>query len=234
MATHAGERVERHGEPPEHLRRRIHCVERRGATLGDAALVVDFLGTVDGKAHEEAMLLQEARPFLVEQRAVGLQVVFDSLSGLRVFLLQRHDLAEEVEPHQGRLAALPREDDFFGRHARDVVAHEALQHLVVHVPAARAARQRLLAEVEAIRAVEIAGRAGRLGHHVESPRGTAAEPLRRVVLVDRKGRHRRRHGHGIPMFPTGTRLGTPSPANRLAFGILPRKPPPRLALDQCR
>ena len=142
---------------------------------------------------------RNARPVLVEQRAVGLQVVLDPLSGLRVFPLQRDDLPEELEAEQRRFATLPREDDFVRRHARDVVAHEALQHLVVHVPAARAAGQRLLAQVEAVRAVEIAGRASRLGHHMESPRGTVAEPLRRVVLVYLEVLVNRRQSHENPI-----------------------------------
>ena len=196
VAIDARQRVERHAEPLEHLRRGIHGVERRRAALGDAVLVVDLLRAVDGEPHEEAVLLQEPRPVLVEQRAVGLQVVLDPLSGFRVFPLQRDDLSKELEAEQRRLAALPREDQFIGGHACDVVSDEALQDLVVHVPAARAARQRLLAQVEAVRAVEIAGRAGRLGHHVESPRGTIAEPLRRVVLVDLDVLVERRNTHG--------------------------------------
>ena len=183
----------------QHLRRGVDGVERRRAALGDPVLVVDLLRAVDGQAHEEAVLLQEARPVLVEQRAVGLQVVLDPLSGLRVLPLQRHDLAEEVEAEQRGLAALPREHHLVGGHARDVVAHEALEHLVVHVPAARAARQRLLAQVEAVRAVEVAGRAGRLDHHVEPPRGTVAEPLRRVVLVDLQVLVNRRRSHENPI-----------------------------------
>ncbi len=180
----AGQRVERHAEALQHLRGRVHLVERRLAALGDPVVIVDVLRAVDGEAHQETMLLEEARPVLVEQRAVGLQVVFDALSGLRVLPLQRDHLAEEVEPHQRRLAALPGEDDFVAGDAGDVVADEALQHVVVHAAAARTAGQRLLGQVEAVRAVEVARRAGGLRHHVEAPGRLRPEPLRRVVLVE--------------------------------------------------
>jgi hypothetical protein len=96
-AVHAGQRIERDAEPLQHLRRRIDGVERRRAALGDPVAVVNFARAVDGQAHQEAVLVQEARPVLVEQRAIGLQVVFDPLPGLGMLLLQRHHLVEELE-----------------------------------------------------------------------------------------------------------------------------------------
>jgi len=94
-------------EPLQRLGRGVHLVKRRLAAFGDPVLVVDFLWSVDRQADEEAVLLQKLRPVLVEQRAVGLQVVLDPLAGLRMLLLQRNDLAEEVETEQRRLATLP-------------------------------------------------------------------------------------------------------------------------------
>ncbi len=130
------------------------------------------------------MFLQEARPVLVQQHAVGLQVVRDALDGLLVLLLQRYDLAEELEATQRRLATLPGEHDLVGGNAPDVVADETLEHLLVHLSGTGSAGKRLLAQIEAVGAVEIAGRAGGLDHDVKPSRRTVAEPLRRVVLVD--------------------------------------------------
>ena len=150
-------------------------------------MIVNLARAVDAQADEEPVLLEEARPVVVEQGAVGLQVVLDALPGLGVFLLQRDDLLEELEAQQRGLAALPGEDDFVGGDALDVVPHEPVEQLVVHVPAARTARQLLLAQIKAVGAVEVAGRSGRLGHHVESPAGALREPLRRRVTVERSG-----------------------------------------------
>ncbi len=141
------------------------------------------------------MLLQELRPVLVQQRAICLQVVLDPLSRLRMLPLQRHDLAEELDSEQRGFTPLPRKYNLVCRHTLDVVTHEALEYLVVHVPAAGTARQRLLAQVKAVRAVEVARRAGGLDHHMEPPLGTVAQPLRSVVLVDLQILIKRRRSH---------------------------------------
>jgi len=106
-SVHAGQRIEPHAEATQKPGRREHRVERRRAALGHPILVVQLPGAVDAEADQESMLLEEARPILVEQRAVRLQVVLDSLAGLGMLLLQRDDLAEKVQSPQRRLTALP-------------------------------------------------------------------------------------------------------------------------------
>ena len=167
----AGQRVEADAVPAQHLRGRKHEVERRFGVLRDPVVFVDLARAVDAEPDEESMFLQEAGPVFVEQRAVGLQVVLDALPGLGVLLLQRDHLLEEAESEQRRLAALPREHDFLTRDALDVVLDEALEDLVRHVATARSAGQYALAEVEAVRAVEVAGRACGFGHDVETSIG---------------------------------------------------------------
>ena len=125
VATHAGERVVAHTVAPQDRRSVADPVEGRLALLGDPVVVVDILRTVDAQAHQERVLLEEPRPVLVEQRAVGLKVVLDALAWLRMLLLQRHDLVEELETHQRRLAALPGKHDLVARHARDVIRDES-------------------------------------------------------------------------------------------------------------
>ena len=146
----AGQRVEADAMLLQHLRRSKHLVERRFRVLGDPVVIVDLARTVDAQADEEPVLLEEPGPVVVEQRAVGLQVVLDPLPWLGVLRLQRDDLLEELEPKQRRFAALPREDDFVAGDAVDVVLDEALEDLVRHVATARAAGQHALAEVEAV------------------------------------------------------------------------------------
>ena len=89
MPVYAGERIERHAEFAQQPCRGHHLVEGRGTALVDAKPVMQFARTVDAEPDKEAVLLEKSRPFLVEENAVGLQVVFDALIGLCVFFLQR-------------------------------------------------------------------------------------------------------------------------------------------------
>jgi len=184
--VHAGQRVEADTVTLQHPGRGVHCVEGRGAALGHAVVVVNVARAVDREADQETVLLEKLGPVLVEQRAVRLQVVLDPLPGLRIPFLQGHDLAKELEAEQRGLPPLPREHHLVPGHALDIVPDEALEHFVAHVPTARPAGQRLLAQIEAVSAVEIAGRARRLGHDVETPYRPVPEPLGNMVLVRRK------------------------------------------------
>jgi len=149
VVMNARERVEADAGLAQGLSRRVHRVERRRVPFRHAALVVNFARTVDAQADQEAMLLKERGPFVIEQRAIGLQVIFDALARLCVPPLQRDHLAEEVEPHQRGLAALPRENDFIARHAFDVVPDETLEQCAGQVAATGSAGQRLLCGVKA-------------------------------------------------------------------------------------
>ena len=53
------------------------------------------------------MLLEECAPIVIYKRAVGLEGVADGHARRAVLLLKGHGLAEEIQPHEGRLAALP-------------------------------------------------------------------------------------------------------------------------------
>ena len=182
-AMHAGERVETHTELPQQLGRCHHFVEGRRAALVDAKAIVQLARPVDAQTDQEMMLLEERRPAFVEQHAVGLQVVFDALSGLCVFLLQRDDAAEKIQAPQRRLAALPGKHHFGARHAFDILPDEKLKRLVAHLARARTVGQRFLAQIEAVFAIEIAGRARRLGHDMEPPARRRAQPRRNGVPV---------------------------------------------------
>ena len=43
------------------------------------------------------MLLQESSPFVIQERSVGLQVIFDALIGLLVLLLELNNFFEELQ-----------------------------------------------------------------------------------------------------------------------------------------
>ena len=119
------------------------------------------------------MLPEEGGQIVVDQRPVGLDGVDDPLPGSRVLPLQLDGAPEEVQTHHGGLAALPGHGHL-GRPVMglDQLADVGLQQRLGH-PEAAARIQPLLGEVEAVRAVEVADGAGRLGQEMEGWRPRA-------------------------------------------------------------
>ena len=157
------------------LREPAHDLVERGlAGLVAAVGVVQLARAVDAEADEEAVLGEEPRPVAVDLGAVGLDGVPHRHAGRRVALAQLHGAAEELEPHQRGLAALPGDLDL-GRAVRlDELADVELERLVAHARL-RVRVQELLLEEEAVGAVEVARRAGRLGQQVERRREGVGE-----------------------------------------------------------
>ncbi|HEY5661766.1 MAG TPA: hypothetical protein VIR59_13350 [Gaiellaceae bacterium] len=90
-------------------------IERAFVALVDAVRIVQLPLPVDREPDQEVVLLEERGPLLVEKRPVRLQRVRRPLARLQVLLRQLDRAAEEVEPHQRRLAALPRDRHLQGR-----------------------------------------------------------------------------------------------------------------------
>lgn len=82
----------------------------RAALLVDPVPVVQLGWSVDAQPDEEPVLGQELGPLVGEQRAVRLDGVQKPLAGAAETFGERDRVAEEVDPHQGRLTALPRHD----------------------------------------------------------------------------------------------------------------------------
>ncbi len=146
-----------------------HQVEGALAAAVDAVGVVQLARAVDAQADQEVVLLEEHAPVVVEQQAVGLEGVLHRLAGLAVLVDQLDRAAEELELHQRRLAALPGHRDL-RRAVRleqlaDVGLERGLGHAVLVVRV-----QRFLGQEEAVGAVDVAGRAARLGQQVEARR----------------------------------------------------------------
>ncbi len=97
-----------------------------------AIQIMRFTRTVEADPDQEAILGEELAPRIVQQRAVGLQGVLGSRARAGVLLLVRHRLAEKVQAHQGRFAALPGKVDFWGALSSDVLAGVIFQRLVRH------------------------------------------------------------------------------------------------------
>ena len=185
-AMHAGERVKAHTELSQQLGRCHHLVEGRRATLVDAKSIVQLARPVDAQTDQKPMLLEEHGPLFVEQHAIGLQIIFDALSGFCVSLLQRDDAAEEIQTPQRRLAALPGKHHFGACHTVDILPDEKLKRLVAHLACTWAVGQHLLAQIETVFAIEIAGRARRLGHDMKCPTRRRAHQRGNGVTVNHR------------------------------------------------
>ena len=185
-----GEGVEFHALPPQQLRGREDLVERGPSALGHAVGIVQVPRSVDAQAHQEAVLAQEPAPGFVQQHAVGLQIVFDPLARLLVLRLKLDHLAEKIQSQQRGLAALPGEDHAIRILAFDVLADELLQQVLGDAPAGVLSEKVPLAQVIAILAVQVAGRADGLDHGMEAAPG--AERRRQRAKIGR-GQWWRRH-----------------------------------------
>ena len=175
-AVHRHQRVPLHPVPLQRGEAGHDPVEGRLAAPVDAVGVVELARAVDGDPHQEVVLPEELRPVVVEQRGVGLQGVAHHLARPGVPTLELDDPAVEVQTHHGRLAPLEGEDRLGLVPVRVEQLDDVLLEDVVGHPEARARVELLLRQVEAVGAVEVAHRAGRLGHDVEGaargPRGS--------------------------------------------------------------
>ena len=107
--VHGGQYVEldpRRAELPEPAH---HLIEAAASAFRDAECVVDLARAVDRDANQEVVLAQERGPLCVELGGIGLDRVRRPLTRLQVAIDKLNRAAEEVEPHQRRLAALPRD-----------------------------------------------------------------------------------------------------------------------------
>ena len=173
---------------------------RGGATLVDALGVVDVRRAVHGEADEEAVLGEEGRPGLVEERPVRLDGVLDDLAGPTVALTSSRRPRKKSQAHERGLATLPGDGHPLRAMRLEQLAHVLVQDAVVHAEGA-AGVEGLLGEEEAVRAVEVADGAARLDEDVEGRR------RRRRQWVGQHGELARR-GAGAPGVGA-RRLGDP-------------------------
>ena len=115
--------------------------------------------------------------------------MLDDLAGPPVALHELHEVAEEVEAHEGRLAALPGDGDPLGLMRLEELPHVLVEQVAVHAEAA-ARVEGLLGEEEAVRAVEVADGAAGLDEDVEGRRSSY------WPWVGQHGQHARIHGLG--------------------------------------
>ena len=192
-----------------------HTIEGGLAALVVAVGVVQRGRTVDAEAYQKVVLPKERGPFIVDQRAVGLDGVLNGHPGSEVFSLVCDRPAKEIQAHQRGLAALPGHDHLRYLVSFDELADIALQHLVRHAEAA-ARVEHLLGKEEAVVAVKVAGRAGRLGEQVKRRRRLGREcsgeghimpqtqngddPSTRLLRAQVQKAHRTRQEHAADMI----------------------------------
>ena len=146
---------------------RHHLVVGRVAAFIDAVEIVHILRTVQADAEQEVVLGEELAPVVIEGDGVGLQGVGDAHAWALVLLLVAHRLAEKVQAHQRRLAALPSEVDLIDLLRLDVLADVFLEQAVRHAEFA-AGIEFFFGEEIAVFAIKVADGASRLGHQVKS------------------------------------------------------------------
>ena len=148
--------------------------------LVHAQSIVEMRRAIDADPDQVVVFAEEGCPVIVDQRAVGLYRVPHPLLRAPVLLGQFDRTAIEVEPAQHRLAALPHELDIIPRR-REMLPDMILQNIERH-QVALAGIERLLLQIEAITAIEIAGRPGRLDHQVITHGATVAPVIAALTL----------------------------------------------------
>jgi len=151
-----------------------HARVRWLAAFVHAIGVVNIFRPVDGESDEKLVARQKLAPCIVEQRAVGLECIVDSLA-VCILFLQRDDVIEEWNPQQRWLAALPGKADVLIRLRLNVLTNVGFEHIIRHAEFTPTARVEIfLLQVVAVGAIEIADCAMRLGHDVKRLHRNAA------------------------------------------------------------
>src|ERR1035437_8914418 len=155
--------------------------------LIETEAVVDLLGPIERYPEQPLILAEQVAPVLVEQDGVGLQRIADRLARAAVLLLEGHQFFEKRQSGEGRFAALKREHAV-GVRVEQVGIHQALERLQRHAAAGqRTVRVGLAIQVEAILAIQIAHRGGRLDEQRRDPRyRTALDTVLNQALTENR------------------------------------------------
>jgi hypothetical protein len=143
-----------------------YVVEAAHAAFRDAIGVMHCARPVDADADEIVVLLEEPRPFVVDQRAVGLDRVEHVHARRLIFVRQRDRALEEIHPAQHRLAALPRHLHLRPEGRFHELLDVSFENIVRHQRAFARRIEVFLRQEEAVLATEIAGRARRFCQEV--------------------------------------------------------------------
>ena len=84
-----------------------YFVECRLTAFVYAVAVMQLLRAIDAQANQKLVIAQKRVPVVIQERAVGLQIVLDVQTRTLIFLFECDHLLEELDAQQRRLAALP-------------------------------------------------------------------------------------------------------------------------------
>ena len=144
-----------------------HQIEGALAATVQPVGVVQLARAVHTQADQKVVLLEEAAPVVIQQKAVGLEGVFDRLAGLAVLLDQLDRMLKKFKFHQRRLAALPGHRDVGHAVRFEQLADVGLERGRRH-PAPVVRVERFLGQEEAVGAVDVASRAAGLGQQMKA------------------------------------------------------------------
>ncbi len=124
-------------------------------------------GTIQAQANQKSVFFEKGAPFIVQQSPIGLQGVFESHAGSPVLILELDRFSEEIQPHQGRLSALPGHRHLGAAVAFDQLLDISLQHFFAHAEIAVRVQQLFIQE-EAVRTGQVAGGAAGFSQDVDA------------------------------------------------------------------
>ena len=129
---------------------------------------MDITRTIYRYTYQKVMLFEEFCPFACYQGSVGLQGIMDYLT-TGIFLLEFHGLAIEVQPHHKRLTTMPVENHFRNIVRLDILPCKKFKSLLGHLRLPAVINIRFV-QIVAVMTVQVAQRARRLYHQIESQR----------------------------------------------------------------
>ena len=126
--------------------------------------IMEMGRAIDGHTDQEILLSQESRPFFINEGGIRLNGMSHLLTRSPVLVSKFNNPAEERQPPQRRLAALPQHHDLTvvagSQELHDVIAQGVVVHLLT-----RRVVQQLLRQEEAVLTVQIACCTCRLCNH---------------------------------------------------------------------
>ena len=143
-----------------------YFVEGRPAAGVLAVRVVQFARAIQADPDQEVVLAKEAAPLRVEQRPVRLDGVLEPKPGPLQLPLQLDRTAEEVEPHESGLPALPGDGHLRAHLRLRELLDIGTEDIVLHAELAAGVEAGLLEE-EAIIAAQVTCRARGLREQME-------------------------------------------------------------------
>src|SRR5208282_2600604 len=129
-----------------------HLIERRLTAPIYPERVMQFPWAINAYANQEIVRFKKLTPLITEQRTIRLNGVLERHTRAPVLFLKLDRTPEEVETHQGRLAALPSNRYLIRTVGFDKLLYVLFEELIIHTKTAAGVEQFLI-QVETVGAV---------------------------------------------------------------------------------